>query len=262
MERLTRRHIRKDSSGKNEYYEREYNIYTEEEAKRHGIQFVHWREVAQGGWGLSDDGYVSECIKRKQYSEGVNYVFPYGQAWTNKGSKGKLEYLPHKESGTYSYVSAKPHHEIKKRNTQYKNYVTAYVKMFIAGHIDHEKLGRIFWKQEQKPRWKSKALLKKRFVQDMIDKKLSEVLTESNMDEKEIIEMMKESYTVAKKKNDASNMLRCAENFARMMGIDKPKEEKSSFEADIVSLGDIEDTMKLAEKSAPALDPKKEIANG
>ena len=126
--------------------------------------------MAQGGWGASDDGFVSRCVKRKQYAEGVNYIFPFGQAWTNKSGRGKLEYLPHLESGNFWGTTTKPHHELKKKNIQYKNYVTAYVKMFIAGHIDHNTLGRIFWKDEQKPRWKSKALLKKRFVQQMIDK--------------------------------------------------------------------------------------------
>jgi hypothetical protein len=54
-------------------------------------------------------------------------------------------------------------------------------------------------------------------------------------------------------------MLRCAENFAKMMGIDKPKEIKSEYEADIVTLGEIEETVRLAESKIPELDPKKEI---
>jgi len=40
-------------------------IYTVEEAKEHGIEWLdNWREGQPGDWVLTDDGYVARVLKR------------------------------------------------------------------------------------------------------------------------------------------------------------------------------------------------------
>ena len=69
MDRLVRRHLKKAlvKGAKREYYEKEYIIYKEEEAKARRIYIKPWKECEPGDWGLSDDGYVSQCTKKRIY---------------------------------------------------------------------------------------------------------------------------------------------------------------------------------------------------
>ena len=35
-----------------------YEIYTQEEADKEGLEYNHWRDAGEGQWALSDDGFV------------------------------------------------------------------------------------------------------------------------------------------------------------------------------------------------------------
>jgi hypothetical protein len=64
VEKLVRRHLKQalTKGAKREYYEKEYLIYTEKEAKGRRILVKPWKDCVPGDWGLSDDGYVSQCL--------------------------------------------------------------------------------------------------------------------------------------------------------------------------------------------------------
>ena len=47
---------------KNDYQDVTYPVYSEEEATNREIQYKSWRKCQVGDFGISDDGYVSECI--------------------------------------------------------------------------------------------------------------------------------------------------------------------------------------------------------
>ena len=83
MDKLVRKHLRQPlkKGVKREYYWEEYLIYTEKEAKDHKIPYKAWQDCNMGDFGLSDDGYVAVCIKRREYEKYTNYVFPYGQVF-------------------------------------------------------------------------------------------------------------------------------------------------------------------------------------
>ena len=44
-------------------------VYTEDEAHQRGICFIYWKDADQGDQAISDDGYVSECLDRKVYTD-------------------------------------------------------------------------------------------------------------------------------------------------------------------------------------------------
>jgi hypothetical protein len=70
----------------------DYKVYTRTEAEGEGIRFRHWSAVGPWEYGLSDDGYVSLCIRTKDYwdSRGRHrrlFTFPYGRVWSGKRAR-------------------------------------------------------------------------------------------------------------------------------------------------------------------------------
>tara|TARA_R100000789_G_scaffold31104_1_gene34625 strand:- start:482 stop:1333 length:852 start_codon:yes stop_codon:yes gene_type:complete len=252
MERLNRRHW-ESIGGRRKYYEKEYIIYTEEEAKAEGIRFRPWHKCRGGDWGLSNDGYVARCIRRGRCrpkgspeNTAYYYSFPFGQAFYDSSCpSGKLEYEKHRETGNYSKVSAKSEWELEQNRTRTKNFVGAYVKQYLGGKLEHAKLGRIYRHDEKKPAVTAKALLKKRYIKEMIDKELESVLVEKGVTQGTVIDMLLESADMARNKEQAANLLRAAENLIDIFGMKSKKEEKQDFSADLTYLGEIEDTALL-----------------
>lgn len=252
MERLNRRHW-ENIGGRRRYYEKEYFIYTQKEAEKEGISFRPWHKCRGGDWGLSDDGYVARCIrrgrcrsKRSGESTAYYYSFPFGQAFNDPSSSpGKLEYEKHRETGSYSKVSAKSEWELEQNRTRTKNFVGAYVKQYLGGKLEHATLGKIYRHDEKKPAVTAKALLKKRYIKEMIDKELESVLVDKGVTQGTVIDMLLESADMARNKEQAANLLRAAENLIDIFGMKSKKEEKQDFSADLTYLGEIEDTVLL-----------------
>jgi|TARA_R100000789_G_scaffold90334_1_gene87811 hypothetical protein len=256
MEKLVRRHWDITTDGSRRYYEREYLIYTKDEADNKGIHYKSWKRCRGGDWGLSTDGYVAECIKRREYKskrgvypKGVsfNLVFPYGQAFYSERypERGSLEYRKHEQTGTYTSVSSRPTWELERDRTRTKNFVRAYVKQYLGGKLNYSVLGRIYRSDEDNPVVRAKSLLKKKYVKDMIDKELSEILTSKGIDEGTVFDMLIEAADMARQKEQASNLLRVAENLMDIFGMKAKKEVTQEFEADVTFLEGIEEKMRL-----------------
>ena len=61
---------------RNNFQPQTFRVYTKAEAKGKGLKWKHWGEAKEGEYGISDDGYVAECIYRKVYGEKVEYTYP------------------------------------------------------------------------------------------------------------------------------------------------------------------------------------------
>jgi hypothetical protein len=246
---IKRKHLKNKltKGAKREYYSREYKIYRKEEAAEHNIQFVNWRTVDVGQWGLTDDGWVAECTKRKQYQKKTNIVFSFGQVWYNPKTKyGKCEYEPHRATGSYSMVSSKPAWQTHKGKSRYKNFVKVYVAQMLKDNINYKILGEVFGESKNHD-IKARLLLKKEYVKEMIDKELKKVFDEKGISEGTVIDMIQNAHNVASGKADASNMLRAAENFVKILGMDDKKKETDTFEGEIATLERIQDVLTLDE---------------
>ena len=63
--------------------ETEYPIYNKEEAKENDITYIPWKDADTGDNALSDDGYVSKVLSRRDYTDSAGrkniYMrFPFG----------------------------------------------------------------------------------------------------------------------------------------------------------------------------------------
>tara|TARA_R100000789_G_scaffold59056_1_gene56843 strand:+ start:855 stop:1661 length:807 start_codon:yes stop_codon:yes gene_type:complete len=261
MDKIVRKHIDQSwalQTGRKRYNEKEYFIYPEKEAKQQKIEYKYWQDCLPGEWGITDDGYVAECLKRREYTDrnkpSINLVFPFGQCFTGKR---KLKYLPHKETGEFNQISSKSSWELNKTRTCYKNFVRAYAQMFIADNISYGRLGKIFNKKEPIPAAKAKALLKKQYIQEMVDKELERLMSKKGVTKGTVIDMILEAANLARKKEQAANLLRAAEDLVEIFGMKEKQKQIDTFEAEFVSLQSIEEAAGLSEPVEPLKLDKK-----
>jgi hypothetical protein len=237
-----------------------FMIYTQAEADTKKISYCHWKEVKEGKHGISDDGYVGICIKRKTYTDKKyrtkeNVVMCYGVQWVTTNSK--LLYEPNKSAGVYSYV--KPEHWAGKesRRTRTKNVVSAYAHQLVGGKgVDYKILGKIYRIDEAKPEATVRRLFKQEEIKTMVDKKLKEILQEKGVTKDMVIEGYLESINVARAKGDPNNMMKGFDYLADYLGM-KPDRKiiTETMELDMTST--IADQIETEEKKLK-LEQKRE----
>jgi len=253
MDRIVRKHLKQKliKGSKAQYFEKAYNIYTKEEADEKGIAYEYWQDCEPWQYGITDDEYVAQCLKKRIYNGRINLVFPFGEMFINTSGSSKLLYEPHKRNNSYSMVSAKPAWKTKKGKTVYKNFAKVYAIMSLQGGVNYRKLADVLGESDKTPIAKAKALVKKDWMREMIDEQIKKYLKEKDIDEGTVLDMIEESYGVAKEKNDPSNMLRSAENLINILGMKagSKKELPDHLQIEGVSL----------ESIANALDPAQEV---
>lgn len=237
-----------------------FMVYTKKEADKKNISYCHWKEVEEGKHGISDDGYVGICIKRRTYTDKKyrtkeNVVMCYGVQWITANSK--LLYEPNKSAGVYSYV--KPEHWAKKesRRTRTKNAVSAYVHQLVGGNgVDYDIVGKIYRSDEAKPAATARRLLKQEEVQKMVDKKLKEILQEKGVTKDMVIDGYLECIDVARTKGDPNNMMKGFDYLADYLEM-KPNKKiiTETMELDVTST--IADQIETEEKKLK-LEQKRE----
>jgi|TARA_Y100000401_G_C8276941_1_gene201340 hypothetical protein len=198
-----------------------YKVYTKKEAKAYDIKYRYWKNVYDGEYGLSDDGYVGKCIRRATYTDKygrtkTNVKMCYGTQWISNNSK--LLYEPNKDAGVYSHV--KPTHwiEKEKKTTRAKEAVAAYVAMKMAdGKLDWEKIGQIYRPDQQNPAVTAKRLFKTREIKDMVEEKIKELLTKKGVTKDSVLDLHIEAAEMAKEKGDVSNMLKVGDVFMDLL---------------------------------------------
>ena len=176
----------------NNYEIIEYDVHTEEEFLKMDKPYKYWKECKEGEWGISDDGYVAECLSVNTYASGVEMTFCYGKQWITKSSK--LLFVPHWENKSFHGTSTKSHMELELQKTRTKNLLEAYMAYILAGEKpDFDKLGQMYRPDQEKPAWTVKRLLKTKGMKQMIKEKMKEVLTERGIDEGYVLDTIKDA---------------------------------------------------------------------
>ena len=185
------------------------------------IAFSHWKEVEVGDYGVSDDGFIGECIGRKTYTDKHKRTktfvkMCYGANWISKSSK--IIYIENKEHNSYAAIKPRNWAEKELGKTRTKNVITAYVEQLISNKpIDWDILGNIYRPDQDIPGATVRRLLKQEVVKDMVDKKLKEVLVSKGITEDFVLETMLEAIDIAKNKLDAGNLLKAADSLQDLL---------------------------------------------
>ena len=217
----------------NNFESTDYEVFPKEEFKKLGKKYNHWNKCNPGDWGVSDDGYVAECLQRNIYGTSIEMVFPYGRQWVSK--TGKLEFEPHYYSKNYSNVSTKTYAELESTRDRADLAIDAFLAYKMAGQTpDMEKIGRIYRPDQKNPGLAVKKLLKTKEVKKIMADKLKEILVEKEIDEGYVLDVMKDAVDVAKVKEDAANMIRAAKELSVFLDMQpKNKQVTESIEMDM-----------------------------
>ena len=241
---------------KNDYQNVTYPVYTEEEANNKEIEYKSWRECQVGDFGLSDDGYVSECIYRKKFKNNEQMTFPYGRQWLSEG--GKLKYIPHRETGQYTQVGVLTWDQQEANKTRTKNAVKLYAEMMLNGDINWEVIGKAYRKDQERSDLTAKRLFKKESIQKMLDKEIQKALSDRNITQGDVLDILLEGIGVAKENKDASNILRGAEQFIKILDM-LPKKSMQTDTVQIDMTNTILDKIATEEKKSLKMSQKKEV---
>ena len=235
-------------------------VYTQKEADKKGIKYVHWKQVEQGKHGLSDDGYVGVCLKRKTYTDKKNrskenVKMCYGVQWVTANSM--LLYEPNKSAGIYSAVKPTGWAEKEVGKTRTKNTVNAYVHQMLGGKgVDYSILGKIYRPDDKIPEATVRRLFKQEEIKTMVDKKLQDILVEKGVTKDMVIDITLEGINIARTKMDANNMFKGADSLADYLEM-KPSKKfvTETLELDMTST--IVDQIETEEKKIK-LEQKRE----
>ena len=217
----------------NNFESTDYEVFPKEEFKKLGKKYKHWNKCSPGDWGVSDDGYVAECLQRNIYGTSIEMVFPYGRQWVSK--TGKLEFEPHYYSKNYSNVSTKTYAELESTRDRADLAIDAFLAYKMAGQTpDMEKIGRIYRPDQKNPGLAVKKQLKTKEDKKIMADKLKEILVEKEIDEGYVLDVMKDAVDVAKVKEDAANMIRAAKELSVFLDMQpKNKQVTESIEMDM-----------------------------
>tara|TARA_Y100001980_G_C14523446_1_gene298869 strand:- start:91 stop:861 length:771 start_codon:yes stop_codon:yes gene_type:complete len=191
------------------------------------IQYKHWRDVDKGDYGISDDGYIGECLSKKVYTDKKGrtktYItMCYGVQWGSPNAR--LLYEPNKKAGIYNQVKPRSWKEREAGKTRTKNVVTAYVKQLLSdSKVDFKQLGKIYRPDQDIPEATVRRLFKQKEIQAMVDKKLDELLTNKGITKEMVLDLHLKALEMAESKSDVSNFLRATENFMKLLDMEPNK---------------------------------------
>jgi len=214
----------------NEYEPVVYIIYTKDEFDK---PYAHWKDCNVGDWGISDDGYIAECIGRNDYETNTEMVFPYGKQFLYETSK--LLFEPHYETKNYSSVSTKSYGEMETKRGRAELAVDTYVNYKLAGTLpDFYKIGKIYRPDQDNPEIAARKLFKTKEIKKMVSDKLKDVLIDKEIDEGYVLDVMKDAIAIATGKEDSSNMIKAADKLSEFLEMKpKTKTQTESLEMDI-----------------------------
>ena len=228
----------------------DYYVYPEREFKELGKKYKHWSKCSPKDWGISDDGYVSECLERNFYAQSTEMVFPFGRQWVT--NTAKLEFEPHYYSKNYSNVSTKSYNELEAKKGRTDLAIDAYLSYKMAGiSPDLEKIGRIYRPDQKNPVIAAKKLLKTKEVKKVMADKLKEILIDKEIDEGYVLDVMKDAVDVAKMKEDPANMIRAAKELGDYLDM-KPKTKQVTESIELDMTNQIEDNYEKQRKKLKA----------
>ena len=201
---------------------RQYNIFTEEEAKEEGLTYKYWKEAEIGDYAVSDDGYVAMVIQKKEYpgsnKNNNTYIrLPWGYAfYSSKYPSKKFKASGRLSNGTFS---GKTQLEVRAGQDKMKNLATAYSVCF---NYDLA-IDMVFDSSTPQERHKWKRSMKTEVFRKMIREEMQKLLHEKGYTESDVIDMLTKGLSMAKNKGDIGNYLKVVENIQDMLGMkDKP----------------------------------------
>lgn len=210
----------------------EITIYTKEEAEKLQLPTKYWKEAKPGEWGVTDDGYVGECIKSKEYVDKWNVkktlkTFTFGRAWVTPAAV--IHYVQRKDTGSYSRLSPVDWRVAERKKLRLKHAVRVYVAMMLQGKVDWKVVGRVYRPDQLIPAATVRRAFRTVGVDEMITKEVkAQLKSETGIDEAAVVKKCLEAFDVAKEKKDVSGMYEGVDRLAKWLNMDEESKESDN----------------------------------
>jgi hypothetical protein len=211
-------------------------VYTEDEAREEGIEYVSWRDAEQGQWALTDDGYVAECLHSKVYTNRKNRSrkmlrFVFGKVVLGNAP---LIFQMYKDKGDYNRIKPRGDLENGSLKEKYRNFAFMYAQMMVyKGWVNWVKLGKAFNPTAINPKMNAKRLAKVPKMAKMIQDEIKKALLDNDITPDSVIKMVLEASSTAKTKKDPANMLKAADMLMDVLQMKVKKNAKAIPEYEI-----------------------------
>ena len=195
-----------------------YDVFSLEEANEQKIQYKHWKEAKEGEYAASDDGYVSQVIKRKTYdnkNKPMDYIrFAWGYTFYNPRYDGKPLNAAGRKSNTT--LTGKSYIEAHKNSRIMQDLAMAAAHFAEPDKIIDEVLGKDI---EDWERRKWKRTMKSEVFKSMKREELAKRLKKHDLTEDYTLELLQDGIKMAKDKKDVPSIMRAVENLQDMHGM-------------------------------------------
>lgn len=104
-----------------------------------------------------------------------------------------------------------------------RRFASIYARMLLEGKINYQTLMNVYDKYEKKPEWKTKCLLKRKVIQDMINKEIIKLYETKGITPDFVIQKQLEVLNKALEKEDLSNSIKILESFKESLSMNPPK---------------------------------------
>ena len=229
-----------------------YPVYTEEQAKQKGYDYVYWRQAQIGDWGLTDDGYVAECYDRKDYTDKNGKVktlikLTCGVGWDSGFSK--INFLENHKYVVYSKTNPKrTWDEQESGTTRSKNTINTYANMLLNnGQVDYSVLGQIYRPDQEIPEATVRRFLKQKVAKRMVEKKIKELLSDKSINKEFAVDNIIRVLQMAESKGDVNNFLKANDYLMDLLEM-KPNKQLITDTIQVDMTKQIADTIAKEEK--------------
>ena len=195
-----------------------YEIYTEEEANKEGLEYSHWKDAREGEWALSDDGFVSKVIKRKSYKgtdkiDNVYLRFAWGYTFYNPRRGGGTLKVKGRKSNTT--MTGKRPIEVKAKQKKMQNLAMVYAQTMDTDDTIARVCGDVSPNEDRR----IKRYMRTEVFKGMVREELSKLLSEHGLTENYTLDLLEKTITMASNKGDVTNLMRAIENLQDMHGM-------------------------------------------
>lgn len=247
-----------------------YPVYTQAEADAEGIKYKPWKESEEGGWLLSDDGFVAQVFKRRTYTPRDGRIRDYLEAPFGRifwGKNQKIKFTAGDRDFRVNYNGTLTTKRTGCGQTE-KDFVTSYALTMDSDLATEMVMGT----PTKSALMSNRRLVKTERFRTMLRDELKALLSENGVTEKFVIDLMYETIEMAKTKKDVTNLMRAVENCQRMLGMAEPQKERvvNTIEATrttrtlVDKLHEEEDKLKLTQEvkqdvqrlAEPEVDPE------
>jgi hypothetical protein len=185
--------------------------YTIEEAKERGLEWKDLRDEEISEYVKTDDDYIVKLILKKRYNKDLWIKTEFGSIF------GRQKLLVNKELIPYGDWKAKKLTK-KKRFPIVVDYIVACI--LTNSTINPDVIGNILGLKYRNTNLIWKNLMNQPEVRQMVQKSLVERLSDLNVDEGKVVNLIDDAIVIAKKKGNAFAILKAAELLGKYLGMD------------------------------------------